>query len=325
MDTRVRNFHPAPSLTPVILVAIPAIALAVVSLTAFLGRWVWWLDVLANFRAQYVVGLLLLGLVIMMSRWRKIGYGVLAVALVNLVVVLPLYVGSPADAQVEAPSLRIMSFNLLSTNESYSEVIDYIENIEPDLVLLHEASRPWEIAMESADLDYQIIRPRSEDLIFGTLLLVRGDDVEAVSYGFSMRDPRAVELEYRPVGWTTSISVLATHPLAPTDRQRAELRDAQLLFAGDWATGQTGAFLVVGDFNATPWSWAFRRLMGSTGMRNSQMGFGLQPSFSADSNLLLRVPIDHLLHSPALAVTDRSLGPALGSDHFPLVVDLQLS
>jgi endonuclease/exonuclease/phosphatase (EEP) superfamily protein YafD len=309
----------------VVVIAISAVALAVMSLAAFLGRWIWWLDVLANFRAQYVVGLAVLGLIVVLSRWRKTGYAVLGVALVNLLVVLPLYLGSPAKATVEASAIRVMSFNLLSTNERYTEVIEYIEGVDPDLILLHEASRPWEVAMEAAELDYQIIRPRSEDLIFGTLVLVKGDAVEAVSYGFAASSARAVELTYTPEGWTTTLSILGTHPLAPTDRERADLRDAQLGFAGEWASDRNGAVIVVGDFNATPWSWPFRRLMDSADLQNSQKGFGLQPTFSAESNLLLRVPIDHLLHSPALEVTDRDLGPRLGSDHFPLLVDLQLA
>jgi endonuclease/exonuclease/phosphatase (EEP) superfamily protein YafD len=307
----------------VILVAIPAVALAVLTLAAFGGSWVWWLDVLANFRAQYVVALAVFGLIIMMSRWRKTGYFVLGVALVNLVVVLPLYIGAPAEARVEADTIRVMSFNLLSTNEQYSDVIDYIQAIDPDLIFLHEASRPWEVAMESAGMDYQIIRPRSDDLIFGTLVLVRGQDVTAVSHGFASSAPRAVSLDYTPFGWDQPLSVLGTHPLAPTDQERADLRDAQLTFAGEWAAGKAGAYIVVGDFNATPWSSPFRILMGSADLLNSQTGFGLQPSFPTTSNLLLRVPIDHLLHSEALEVTGRQLGPALGSDHFPLVVDLQ--
>lgn len=308
-----------------ILVAVPAVALAVVTLAAFLGQWVWWLDVLANFRAQYVVVLALLGLIITMSKWRKTGYAILGVALVNLVVVLPLYLGSPADARVDGDTIRVMTLNLLSTNEQYSDVIDYIRSVDPDLVLLHEASRPWEVAIESGGLDYQIKRARSDDLIFGTLVLVRGEDVTAVSHGFAASAPRAVALDYMPHGWEIPLSVLGTHPLAPTDEERADLRDAQLGFAGDWAARQSGAFMVVGDFNATPWSWPFRRLMSSAELLSSQRGFGLQPSFPATSNLLLRVPIDHLLHSPALEVTARQLGPALGSDHFPLVVDLQVA
>ena len=307
-----------------IVVIVPAVALAVVSVAAFGGRWVWWLDVLANFRAQYVVGLAVLGLIIMMSKWRKTGYVVLGAGVLNLVVVLPLYIGSPADARVGAPSVRVMSFNLLSTNEEYSDLIEYIQSIDPDLVFLHEASRPWEVAVASAGLDYDVIRGRSDDLIFGTLVLVRGDDITAVSHGFAAGSPRAVSLEYTPPGWDVTLSVLGTHPLAPTDAERADLRDAQLAFAGDWASTKTGAYVIVGDLNATPWSYPFRRLVSPADLLSSQTGFGLQPSFPTTSNLLLRVPIDHLIHSPALEVTSRDLGPALGSDHFPLVVDLQL-
>ena len=308
-----------------ILVAIPAVALAIVSLAAFGGRWVWWLDVLANFRMQYLVALLVLGLVLMMSKWKRVGFGVLVVASINLVLVLPLYVGSPGEPDPAAPSVRVMSFNLLSTNESYGEVIEYIETVDPDLVFLHEASRPWEVAVESTDTGYEVIRPRSDSLIFGTLVLVRGTETKGVSFGFAAAQPRAVEVTFRPDDWPQSLSVLSSHPLAPTEQERARLRDAQLGFATEWAVGQEGPFIVVGDLNATPWSWPFRKMVGEAPLRNSQIGFGLQPSFSSTSSVLFRVPIDPLLHSEALVVRDRRLGPSMGSDHFPLVVDLHLA
>ena len=305
-----------------IVLVIPALLVAVISLAAFAGRWVWWLDVLANFRAQYVVSLAVLGLVIAVSRWRRTGLAILGVALLNLLFVAPLYVGSPGDPVAGSPDLRVMSFNLLSTNESYSNVIEYIESAEPDVVLLHEASRPWEVAVASAELDYEVIRGRSENLIFGTLVLAQ-DSVEAVSYGFAEGAARAIALEYQPDGWPVPVKILSSHPLAPSTAERARLRDAQLAFAAEWAAEQEGAFLVVGDLNASPWSWTFGRLTDDGNLRNSQIGFGLQPSFSANSVLPLRVPIDHLLHSEELRVRDRRLGPALGSDHFPLIVDLE--
>ena len=307
-----------------ILVAVPAAALAVVSLAAFFGEWIWWLDVLANFRAQYAVALVVLGAALVLTKWRRTGYGVLAIAAVNIVVVLPLFVGFPGSGEAGAPTIRVMSFNLLSTNDSFGEVIEYINATDPDLVLLHEASRPWEVAMDSAAFEYEIIRPRSDDLIFGTLVLVKGERVRAVSYGFAETQPRAVEITYQPTGWTTSLSVLSTHPLAPTEQHRAELRDAQLAFAGEWAGDQVGTFFVAGDFNATPWSAPFRKMIAASDLINSQSGYGLQPSFPVTSPLVLRIPIDHLLHSPDLIVLDRQLGPAMGSDHFPLLVDLQL-
>lgn len=307
-----------------ILVAIPAGALAIVSLAAFLGEWVWWLDVLANFRAQYAIALLVLGVAVVLSKWRRTGYVLLGVAAINIAVVAPLFIGSPGEADAASPSFRVLSFNILSTNENYADVIEYVETVNPDLVVLHETSRPWEVAMEAAGLDYEIIRPRSDDLIFGTLVLVRGTDVEGVSYGFAESQPRAVEITFFPEGWPDPVSVLSIHTLAPTEQRRADLRDAQIEFAGRWAADQVGSYLVVGDFNATPWSFPFRRLLADTELRNSQIGFGIQPTFPTTSSFLLRIPIDHLLQSPALVVRDRQLGPAFGSDHFPLVVDLQL-
>jgi endonuclease/exonuclease/phosphatase (EEP) superfamily protein YafD len=307
----------------VIALVIPALLLAAVSLAAFAGRWIWWLDIMANFRAQYMVVLALLGLVIGASRrWRRTGVAILGVALLNLILVAPLYLGSPGRPVSGAPDLRLMSFNLLSTNQSYNGVIEYIEAVDPDLVFLHEASRPWEVAIEAAELDHEIIRARSDDLIFGTLILAR-DEVEAVSYGFAEGQPRAVALDYQPDGWPVAVRVLSTHPLAPSTAERADLRDAQLAFAANWASEQDGAHVVVGDLNASPWSWPFGLLLDEGNLRNSQIGFGLQPSFPATSTVLLRVPIDHLLHSVELRVRDRRLGPALGSDHFPLIVDLE--
>ena len=305
-----------------IVLVIPALLLAAVSLGSYAGRWVWWLDVGANFRAQYVLVLGVLGLVIAASRWRRTGLGILAVALFNLFFVAPLYVGSPGEPVAGAPDIRIMNLNLLSTNEQYNDVIEYIEALDPDLVLLHEASRPWEVAIGAAGLDYEIIRGRSDRLIFGTLAMVRGE-VEAVSYGFAEGQPRAISLEFQPDDWSVPLKVLSTHPLAPTTAERASLRDAQLEFAANWAQDQEGAFLVVGDLNASPWSWPFRRMTSSGVLRNSQIGFGLQPTFPSSAVGLLRVPIDHLLHSSELKVRDRRLGAALGSDHFSLIVDLE--
>ncbi len=306
-----------------ILILIPAAALALASIAAFLGRYVWWLDVLANFRVQFLVVLLAMGGVLAFSRYRRWAVGILFIAGINLAVVAPLYLGSPGDSNAGAPTIRVMSFNLLSANDRYREVVEFIRETEPDVVVLHEASLPWETAMESSDLGYEVTKSRSEDLIFGTLVMTRNSS-GVLTFGFSETDPRAVEITTTVAGWDVPVRILASHPLAPTDAERANLRDAQLAFAGNWASNQSGPYMVVGDLNATPWSWPFRHLLEQGGLRNSQIGFGVQPSFAASSNPLFRVPIDHLVHSEALMVRLRQLGPSLGSDHFPIIVDLEL-
>ena len=80
--------------------------------------------------------------------------------------------------------------------------------------------------------------------------------------------------------------------------------------------------MLVGDLNCTSWTPAFAELERISGLRDSRKGFGVQPTWP--SNLPgLRIPIDHFLVSPSLAVRNRFVGPAVGSDHFPVVIELE--
>lgn len=299
-----------------ILLAIPAYLLALVSIAAFFGGWSWVLDVLANFRVQYAFALVLMAIFLAAGRWGRSAAIAAVGAIVNLAVIIPLYIGDGKTLPPEEP-VRVLSYNLLSSNEQFGDVAAYIRELDPDVVFLHEASRPWEVAMEAADLGYVVTRSRSPELIFGTLVLSREAD-QVTSFGFTVGGPRAVEVIH------DGIAFLGVHPLAPTTAERSALRNAQIEFASDWSNQQQGAHVVVGDFNATPWSYPVRRLLAKTELQNSQNGFGVQASFPVSGNFLIRVPIDHLFHSPELAVADRVLGPPMGSDHYPLLVDLWL-
>ena len=61
------------------------------------------------------------------------------------------------------------------------------------------------------------------------------------------------------------------------------------------------------------------------GLINSQRGFGVQATWPVAGGFAPRIPLDHCLHSPDLATVDRRMGPAVGSDHLPLVVVLDTS
>jgi endonuclease/exonuclease/phosphatase (EEP) superfamily protein YafD len=78
--------------------------------------------------------------------------------------------------------------------------------------------------------------------------------------------------------------------------------------------------LLAGDLNATAWSHSFQELTRTSGLLDSQQGFGLQPSWPA-SLLPLGIPIDHALHTSGLCVIKRRLGSPTGSDHRPIILD----
>jgi endonuclease/exonuclease/phosphatase (EEP) superfamily protein YafD len=79
--------------------------------------------------------------------------------------------------------------------------------------------------------------------------------------------------------------------------------------------------LLCGDLNTPPWSGPLRRLMQQAHLSDSHRGYGLESSWPTWA-WPLRVAIDNCLVSPGLAVVARGTGPDLGSDHFPLTVEL---
>ncbi len=81
-----------------------------------------------------------------------------------------------------------------------------------------------------------------------------------------------------------------------------------------------GSRIVVGDMNCTEGSPHFTDFLRDAGLRDSRLGFGRQPSWPTDWPY--RIALDHAFVSDDLAVLDRRLGPMIGSDHFPLVLDL---
>ena len=290
------------------------------TLAGFFGGSWWVLDLFASFRHQLAAGLIICALIAVLAKWKKTAVATSLLAVLNLALVVPLYVG---PSRPESGELRVLSFNVLASNRRVEEVIDFIRASDANVVVLHEVTSLWEDAIEEAsstfdDWSFEVTRGRAQGDLFGSLVLVEPGAV-VQSFGFGFTDPRAIEI-LLPDG----VALLAIHPLSPASRFRAKLNDFQLQFAADWAARQNGPTIVVGDFNATPWSYPFRRLLSSADLSNSARGFGLELSYPADAIPLLRVPIDHLLFSDGLAIVDRRLGPAMGSDHFPLTVDLAL-
>jgi len=50
---------------------------------------------------------------------------------------------------------------------------------------------------------------------------------------------------------------------------------------------------------------------------------GMQPTWPTFSPLL-EIPLDHLLHTKDVTIVNREIGVDVGSDHYPLIVDLVL-
>ena len=127
-----------------------AIGVLLASILAFFGEWWWLLDLIANFRVQLVVvglGVVLGGLALRIPSVAVLGA---AVIVVNLVPIAPLYLD--ASAHGEQTDLRVVSYNLhLSATSEADEVIDWLDDLEADVVFFQEAGPRWVTLLGRAD------------------------------------------------------------------------------------------------------------------------------------------------------------------------------
>jgi endonuclease/exonuclease/phosphatase (EEP) superfamily protein YafD len=288
---------------------------ALVSILGFFGSASWLLDLTANFRPQQAAVLFGLGAVAMLSR-RRWATALLAVALVDAALVAPYLVGS--GGEIAGPDrLEVMTFNVGISNPNRLAVAEYIAAEDPDVVFIFESSFEWEDAIRASDLPLQIVSVVPRGRIAGVTVLARP----------SLR-PGAVEVTLGGEAAAVTVDLgagrvdlLGVHPPSPTTAGRSERRDAMLSAAAEWVRQRPGEVIVVGDFNATPWSHAFRSLRRHGGLIDTMRGAGLQPSWP-DGWGVLALPIDHILHTSGLASTDRRTGPAFGSAHRPVIVSI---
>ncbi len=294
----------------------------VCTVAGFLGALWWPFDLTANFRVQYLICLGLAAVILGIGKkWLWAGVSV-AFALVNFVEVLPSFIPPRGQAFGSSRTVRILLANVLTSNKQYESVRELIRSVEPDIMALLEPSEAWMKELASIEERYPHFVSRSRDDNFGIALFSRFPFVE--SKIIEIGDARVPTAVVRVRVGDDELTVIATHPLPPMRGTTARLRNRHLEAVAEYVRSTKGPLIVVGDLNTTPWSPHFNRLLRRTGLRDSRRGRGIQPSWPARLPWVLRIPLDHLLHSPEIRIHGRRLGPRIGSDHLPVVLDLSL-
>jgi endonuclease/exonuclease/phosphatase family metal-dependent hydrolase len=151
---------------------------------------------------------------------------------------------------------------------------------------------------------------------FGIALLSKTPwrDVQTEEFGVSEVPTIVATLVHAEINWT----FVGTHPVPPGSAATSAARNEQLALIADYVQRQSLPVVIAGDLNLTSHSPYFHDLLGATNLRDSRQGFGVQASWSPRLPAL-EIPIDHVLVPPEFQVTNRRVGPRMGSDHRPVV------
>lgn len=298
-----------------------AVALAVltlVSTVSFAGATWWVLDLFSHFHAIYFWLAVVAAITLAALHWWSLATWAMVLAAFEAMLLLPLYGGAEAPTP-GAPRLRALSYNTLRGNPRIDEAARHIAALAPDVVILLELTPPQLPVFTAALPDWsQIAMPREDP--YGIAIFSRAP----------LRDPQWLELgpgSTPTLAVTTDVdgrpvTVVAMHPPPPLRRADSHARDRMLRGISAWAAERAEPVLVMGDFNASPWSVAMREILAEGPLRSTQR-FGLQgtwPSFFG----ALGVPMEHALVTGPLEPVAREIEPAFGSDHRMLLVELEL-
>ena len=89
------------------------------------------------------------------------------------------------------------------------------------------------------------------------------------------------------------------------------------------AANQKHPVLLMGDLNVSPFSYWFKRITEME-LKNSMKGFGFQPTWPTGIPFL-KIPLDHVLHTDEIVIHRRMVGPDVGPDHLPVIVDFSVN
>lgn len=258
-----------------------------------------------------------MGILLLFLRRGVLAAGSIIAALLLSTTIAPYFL--PRTPLTETGQLKVLSFNVNSANENFEAVKNYLTQQDADIVFLMEVNEEWirQLSTLKTLYPHQIIHPREDN--FGLAVFSRHPFIQEEVLYFTDFDLPAAAFEVAMN--KTTYHIVGAHPLPPANGFNFHARNAELIDLAK-RISSTSPAIFMGDFNLTPFSPYFRRILSISGLRDSSLGLGLRPTWKS-SNPMFAIPIDHILISQDLAVTSREIGPSLGSDHNPVVLSVK--
>jgi endonuclease/exonuclease/phosphatase (EEP) superfamily protein YafD len=222
------------------------------------------------------------------------------------------------DEGSDPQALRLIQFNVWGRNVDADRTIDWILAQSADVVIIEEGfGDSWRVnkRLRKAYPNWSscALPDYCEVMIFSRApMLERG----------AIRQPRGA---WAVIDWRgTRVPIVGVHypwpyPAGPV---RSSMPSIKSPVEGELASN----LVIAGDFNATPWSYALREQDKGLAVPRRTRGIMSYPAQISvgpfNVPMIAILPIDHLYAGEAWRTEKIRRGPRLGSDHYPIIIDL---
>jgi len=301
--------------------------LIIATLASFFQGHLWWLDLFAHFRWQYILASLLV-LIFSFNNRRQL-------YLASFILIGNLWgVSHSGFAMTEnkgpiddtSLSLSVVSLNTYVFNTDYQDITSFIKTTRADIVVLSELRADWKQSLSPLLELYPF-----HHQVTGHALGDEMSSMLAILSRFPLTNPHssvnpvrrnayllAADVEH-PVGVFTVAGVHLSNSVTPFKATNQKDEVNNLI---DWVHTQPRLAFVAGDFNLTPFSNQYQKLLAESGLTQSKQNYF--PTWPSPL-MPVGIPIDHVLIGPRAQIVEMTVGPAVGSDHRPIIAKISLN
>lgn len=299
-------------------IGILGLLLALACLGALLARFGWPFELFTHFRAHYALAGVCLGVICALRNDWPPAAANMCIALWALVGMITPRRLRVARADISAPGLTIVWANIWKKPSALTRALEWAAAQSADIIVLGEFPD-----VDSGDVALAPGYPHRLDtgmddaahfasriVAFSRRPLVEPEIIPSTGKHHRPFLRFAVEIEAG-----RRLNILGAHPDAPMAPHLLRERDSTIGRLNDLARTP---FVLVGDFNVTPWSPGYRAIPG----------LRVGPAARAPTWLmrfpLLGLPIDHIKVSQNVSASLYKVAPFLGSDHRALLARVHL-
>lgn len=305
------------------LLALAILAVLTPVILSYFPHASWIFNVLTHFRIQYLIGAVALFLAsTLLRRWYHAF--VCSLIILNCALFFPPHRGPSVSEN--APRLTIMQFNRFYKSDATAPFVDYVRSLKnpPDLITVQEVTSKAIPSLDSLKDIYPYRYPVQRPINCDVMILSRTPFIKArlVDVGYRYMNSAGVRVVTLPEGFDRPVTLYSIHTKSPSSIVTTYSRSIQMRrmasVIGD--DKRSPLILFTGDMNTSHFNRDFQDMLAISGLRHQYRG--LWPSTTWPSRMMLpilKVPIDHILSNKHMTLIEQHSGPALGSDHNPLI------
>jgi endonuclease/exonuclease/phosphatase (EEP) superfamily protein YafD len=223
----------------------------------------------------------------------------------------------------EGPNcLRILQSNVKMDNRKAVKVKALVYRQDPDILLINEPDHWWMDQLSELDSIYPYSLKQPQDNTYGMILYSKLPLLNT-EINFLVKEdvPSMFATVVLPDG--KQFDLYCLHPEPPKPGSDTYERDAELLLVGKRIRETNKPAIVVGDLNDVAWSYTSELFQRYSELLDPREGRGFYNTYNVFIPLF-RYPLDHFFYSKEFGLVKLEKLQAVGSDHFPIQLDVCL-